>query len=179
MEIWKDIQGFEGRFQASTHGRIKSLYVEIVQKNGRVYKRKETILKPSKMTSSKYLFVSLGFNRETRKGYSVHRLVCETFNGSSNGKECNHKDGDKYNNHYLNLEWVTRKENLEHQRINKLYAYGSNNYHAILKEADVVEIKKYGFPVKYGMLSLIARKYKVSAASIRDVLTGKTWKHVR
>jgi len=82
-----------------------------VTEDGRVYSnRSKKWLKPG-LSSSGYLTVCLG--RNNSKG--LHELVLETHIGPRPGEHvCNHKDGDKLNNHVSNLEWVTYSDNLKH-----------------------------------------------------------------
>lgn len=99
-EIWKDINGFEGLYQISNLGRVKSIRNNIILK--------QTYCK------SNYLKVKLSKNCK-QKTIQVHRLVTETFIPNPDNKpQVNHIDGNKENNHIDNLEWVTAKENTEH-----------------------------------------------------------------
>ena len=98
-EIWKDKKDYEGHYQVSNCGRVKSI------KFG-----KERILKP--LTNSfGYLFVELCKDGKV-KAFTVHRLVAEAFIPNLNNyKEVNHKDENKTNNVVTNLEWCDRKYN--------------------------------------------------------------------
>lgn len=112
-EIWNEIPEFEGKYQASNFGRIKSLN----------YLRtgKEQILK---LLNDKdgYLLVNLSKNGKV-KTYKVHRLVWCSFNGKiPEGKQINHKDEDKTNNTLDNLELVTCKENINYGAHNERMA---------------------------------------------------------
>ena len=101
-EIWKDIKGFEGLYQASNLGRIKSLK--------RPYGLKEKILKPQ-INDSGYYRVEL-WKQSIRKYYRVHRLVWEAFNGSiPEGLQVNHINEIKTDNRLENLNLMTCKEN--------------------------------------------------------------------
>lgn len=101
-EIWKDIEGYEGLYQVSNLGRVKSLNYA---KQG-----KEKILK-DRISATGYKRVNLSKSGE-RKTYYVHRLVAETFIPNPNGySEVNHKDENKSNNNIDNLEWCTSKYN--------------------------------------------------------------------
>jgi len=93
-EIWKDIKGYEGLYQVSNLGRVKS---------------KRKILKA---INGEYLKVGLSKNGIQKTLY-VHRLVAETFLGE-NKLQVNHKDEDKHNNNIENLEFVTHKENMNY-----------------------------------------------------------------
>jgi len=102
-EIWKDIKGFEGYYQISNHGRIKSFKRA---KNGRVLSVKNG--------NGWYLTTNL-FANGKRVTARIHRLVAEHFIPNPEGKpHINHKDGNKQNNRVNNLEWVTPKENSLH-----------------------------------------------------------------
>jgi hypothetical protein len=112
MEEWRDITGYEGFYQVSNLGRIKSLSREVKNNNGS-YFTKEVILNPSK-TSKGYLRVNLS-KRSARKTMLVHVLVAKAFIPILEGKsQVNHKDGVKTNNVVDNLEWVNNSENIQH-----------------------------------------------------------------
>ena len=104
MEIWKDIQGYEGYYQISSEGNIRNI------------KTKQILIGDTN---------NLGYRRITlytpvKKRFFIHRLVALHFcEGYSEGLVVNHKDGNKQNNNYTNLEWVTRSEN-------DLHAYRMN-----------------------------------------------------
>ena len=101
MEIWRDIKGYEGKYQISDLGRIKSFY------------GKEKILNP-KPDKDGYLVIGL-CNNSTRKFHLIHRLVAETFIPNPNNlPEVNHKIDDyehRSDNRVENLEWCTREYN--------------------------------------------------------------------
>jgi len=103
-EIWKDIEGYEGKYQVSNLGNVKSLNY-----NNYGY---EKLLSP--FLNSGYLYVDLLINTK-RRTFRVHRLVAEAFIPNSDNKpEVNHINEIKTNNRAENLEWVTRKENVNH-----------------------------------------------------------------
>ncbi len=109
MEIWKDIKGYEGLYQASNLGNIKSL--DHIRKKGKKENQicisKGKILKQAKQKESGYMFVVLSKNGKT-KGFRVHRLIAETFLDNFNNYKCvNHKDENKENNNANNLEWCS------------------------------------------------------------------------
>lgn len=108
LEIWKNIQGYEGLYQVSNLGRVKSL--EKQRDNGKgIYFTKEKILKLN--NDKNYLGVCL-FKNNKRKPFKVHRLVAEAFiPNPDNLPQVNHKDENKQNNRADNLEWCTQKYN--------------------------------------------------------------------
>lgn len=110
-EIWKDIKGYEGLYQVSNWGRIKSIRFG-----------KERIMKlcPDRYG---YLYIVL-YKNNIKKAYRVHRLVAEAFIDNTDNLPCvNHKDENKQNNNVENLEWCDAKYNLNYgtrnERISK------------------------------------------------------------
>ncbi len=111
-EEWKDIKGYEGLYQISNLGRVKSL----PKVRDLYFRTDERILALS--THKGYLQVGLHKNNK-RKLYRVHRLVAETFIPNPNNyKEVNHKDCNKQNNYIDNLEWCDRKYNVSYSKGN-------------------------------------------------------------
>ena len=100
-EIFKDIEGYEGLYQVSNLGNIKSLHCN-----------KEKIMKPT-IRSNNYQYYFVGLLKDgKRKYFAVHRLVAIMFIPNPNNYEqVDHLDGNKLNNNVKNLEWVTPKEN--------------------------------------------------------------------
>ena len=113
-EIWKPIKGYEGKYEVSNLGRVKSLSRYVACKGGRVSFRKSRYLKFE--DNHGYKKVSL-CKECTKKEFLVHRLVAEAFVPNPENKpEINHKDGARDNNIYTNLEWVTHSENIIYSR---------------------------------------------------------------
>ena len=112
-EEWRTIEGYEGLYEVSNLGRVRSLdmYVKCGYGNYRLHKGK--VLSPTKDTNG-YLRVVLSCNGK-HKSITVHRLVAQTFIlNPDNLPEVNHKDEDKTNNNVDNLEWCNRKYNINY-----------------------------------------------------------------
>lgn len=122
IEIWKDIKEYEGLYQVSNLGRIKSLARINSNRN-----KKHIILKPRMGGSDLYDRCRLRKNGNS-KNFLVHRLVAIHFiENPENKKYVNHKDEDKTNNFFENLEWVTFKENLNHGTRNRRISITATN----------------------------------------------------
>lgn len=113
-EIWKDIEGYEGLYQVSNLGRVKSLERKVSTINNGTKCLKhidESILKPIKISNG-YITINLYING-IRKKHFVHRLVANAFIPNPNNySQVNHKDENKENNSVDNLEWCTSKYNM-------------------------------------------------------------------
>ena len=112
MEIWKDVVGYEDRYQISSLGRIKSKTRKTKFGRGwRVYE--EQIIKPAE---DKDGYLKVGLSKDGKKSrFFVHRIIATSFiKNPSELPVVNHIDGDKQNNQIENLEWVTHSENVLH-----------------------------------------------------------------
>lgn len=158
-EEWRDIQGFEGLYQVSNKGRVKSF----VGFNGHEYVKREKILKPTKQRSKGNYFrlgVSLVKDKK-RYRVKIHRLVAFAFLKPVDGKVLvNHLDGNPLNNNYSNIEWCTQSENMRHA-----YDTGLKNMLRIPMETlyDLYVVKKLS-PKEIGEM------YKASADSVRRLI---------
>lgn len=116
QEIWKPIKGYEGLYEVSNLGRVKSF-----PRKGNHYKE-PTILKQSKYKSG-YMYVNLNKNRQGKK-YKIHRLVAQEFIPNPNKfPQVNHKDENKENNCVDNLEWCTMFYNNQYSKAKKIEQY--------------------------------------------------------
>lgn len=129
-EIWKDVPNYEGFYQISNFGNVKSL--DRITKKNRLEKRKIFGRSLNKIEcSNKYLSVRLSKNGIVKMKL-IHRLVAISFLlNNQNKTQVNHIDGNKQNNILSNLEWVTHSENAKHAYINGLskipILFGENN----------------------------------------------------
>ena len=128
MERWRDIEGYEGLYQVSSCGRVKSLGRYKISKGGSNVYIKERIFKPKTLATG-YLLIALCKEGDTKQ-FSIHRLVAEAFiPNPENLPQVNHKDEVKVNNYVSNLEWCTSKYNIN---------YGTRNERASKKHSKKV-----------------------------------------
>lgn len=135
MEIWKDIKNYEGLYQISTLGNVKS----VTRKKRSIYSNQDIILKPGLNTQG-YLFVGLYKNGKTTQK-RINRLVAEAFIPNPLNKAyVNHKNEIKTDNNVDNLEWVTPKENSNYS-VKKIKQYTADNKY-IKTWNNLITIKK-------------------------------------
>lgn len=187
MEIWKDIKGYEGIYQVSNLGRVKSLPRIVICSNGCKKNYKSKILK-SKFEKDGYLRIGLTkFSKETKK--YIHRLVAETFVPNPNNySEVNHIDENKSNNKAINLEWCTRKYNMNYgNRIKKQVAH--TNYKKIASKIDYKALsvlqksatqkavyqysKEYKFIKRWSSFSQVENELGIHHSNIVACCTGR------
>lgn len=185
MEEWRDIPGYEGYYQASDAGRVRSLH--------RAFARDPNDLKEKAALDAhaataprlqkKILSLVVGYagrlnvvlckHSKTRK-FQVHRLVLLAFVGPCpEGMECRHLDGDHTNNRLSNLCWGTREENAQDRIRHGTHGRGENAAAAKLTEQQVREIRADPRGARR-----LARVYGVSMVAIHYIKTRRTWRHV-
>ena len=107
MEIWKDIKGYDGIYQISNMGRLRSLDRVVTTKAGWTQKHEGILIQTNSIQNSGYIAVPLHKNGKSVT-HLLHRLVADAFAENPNNYECvNHKDQNKLNNRADNLEWCT------------------------------------------------------------------------
>lgn len=168
-ETWKAIVGAEGRYEVSDQGRIRRVLAGKATRVGR-------ILKLHVRPKDNRVAITLRVNG-ANKSNSVHRLVAESFIGPCPpGKEVNHLDGDPANNKVENLEYVSRRENMQHAFKLGLVsvAQGEEHHFAQLTTEQAIIIRHCSAPVR-----MMARVFGVSRSTISNVKKCRTWKHIR
>lgn len=112
-EIWKDVTGYEGRYQVSNFGNVKRLSYSYIDSwgTGRFRIKPEQLIPSQVNKKSGYKMLDLRLNNQRKRVY-VHRLVAQAFIPNPNNlPQVNHKDENKLNNHVDNLEWCTHAYN--------------------------------------------------------------------
>jgi hypothetical protein len=161
-QMWKPIPGYEGLYEASNKGLIRSVERDIVRKNGRTFHIQPTVLSPypqySTLRGKKYFMgyqVALRKNNKS-KSHLVHRLVCLAWYGlpPDSKWQVNHIDGNRENNNKDNLEWTTPSCNVQHGYDNGLFK--SKTIEIVLTPTD-------GFyPYRFPSVASASRKLHVS-----------------
>lgn len=170
-EEWRPVRGFEGRYEVSNLGRLRSL---LFDPRGRVMK-----VKPD---ARGYVRAQLQWSTKRL----MHRVVAEAFiPNPDNLPAVNHIDGNASNNAVANLEWVTHSENMAHSW-RKLESYknrvavsprGEAQWRHILKEVQVLAIRDEYARGGTSQRKL-AKKYGVSKPAIQAITSRRTWAHI-
>lgn len=129
-----------------------------------------------------YVQVNLRCKNNKVKRFCIHRLVADAFLSPKKGSfDVNHIDGNKANNSYLNLEWVTKSENTIHAYMNNLMKNnppkGESHRSSKLTKDDVVYIRNVLLPAGYGIRE-ISRMYNICHKSVTKIRDRITWKHI-
>lgn len=175
-EVWQAIPEYEGLYEASSLGRIRSLDRNIHCRDGSVKRYSGRLLQPQLMSTG-YLTVQL-----SKGGIAthclIHRLVAMAFLQNHDGlEEVNHKDGVKKNNALPNLEWMSRVRNIRHAMgMGLIQGMGELNPAAKLTDAQVQQIKELS---RYGLHpGELAHAFGVKKSTITDIQLCRTWQHI-
>lgn len=156
-EIWLPINGYEWLYEISNIGKVRSI------KKGLMY--------PS-ITKVGYLQVVLWKAGQKPKADSVHRMVAIHFVENPELKKCvNHKDGNKLNNHFCNLEWVTHTENMKHAYKIGLLKDGEMHGNSKISDKDVQYIRD-NYVVGSGR-NKFAKMFNISPALVSLIASNK------
>lgn len=171
LEIWIDIPGYEGLYQASNLGRIKSYDRQeyIVNRWGSLTLRtKKGKIRAQQLCQSNNYYSCTLVNEQGQKRFYVHRLIALTFIPNPEDKEdVNHKDGDKLNNLLSNLEWCTRSENMVHALDNNLSSNaGATHYRA----KRVIDTNTGSI---YGTIKEAAKGHSIANSTLKAMLSGR------
>lgn len=177
MEIWKAIKGYEGFYEASNKGRVRSLDRFVpTARGGR--NLKGVVLQPA-IDNWGYPHVSMRIDGKSRT-FKIHRLIALTFIGDCDKMDqVNHKNGIKTDNKVENLEWCTASFNVQHSYdtgLNKGCS-GEINGKTTLSEEEVISIYKLTQNTKYSQ-RIIAEMYNTSRSTVGKIKLKMTWKYL-
>lgn len=165
IELWKDIPGFEGEYEASTYGNIRSL------------KRGQKMLMKQSVNGGGYGTTKLCLNGVQYSKMS-HEWICETFNGAKPDGEnivVNHKNGNKLDNRPENLEWISAKMNVSHSiTFNK--KHGFIEHRSVFTPELVLEI--YHRLLSGERTQKLATEYGVGRHAISHIKYKKFWSYI-
>lgn len=166
MEIWRSVKGYEGFYEISNKGRLKSLKRSfIIPYSKGVVNKGEKILY-HQVCIKGYASCKLSLKGKSRR-IKIHRLVAIAFIPNTYNKpQVNHINGIKTDNRVENLEWVTNSENQLHALKNGLKS-------KLLKKEDVLKIRSDN-----RKLLQIAKDYNCSFQTISEIKLRKTWNHI-
>lgn len=168
-EEWKCVVGWEGYYEVSSLGRVRSV-IRRGEHINRSYGGKE--VKPI-LGSRRYLVVNLTASGR-RSQVFLHKIVAEAFIGSRpDGFVACHCDGDRMNNVPSNLRWDSQKSNIADKFDHGTWQYGEAIGNSKLTDADVMTIRKSGMRI-----CEVVRMYGISKTNAARVVHGETWRHV-
>lgn len=170
-EQWRIIKGFPD-YAVSNFGKVKRLVSCKFNQHKAGY-----MLKPQKVKNYKQIHLT---TKKIRKFCKIHHLVLEAFvNPRPEGKQCNHKDGNKSNNYFENLEWVTASENMKHSYdvLGHIGAKGKKSGMAKLTTENIYRIRELFATGKYTQKQ-IAQRFNVVRQTISSVVNRISWNHI-
>lgn len=164
-----DINGYEGMYEISNMGRLRSYY------KGKWPQVEPTILDCG-LNYKGYRRARLVKNGRSRS-LRISRMVLEVFSGPCpKGMQCAHLDGNRTNDVITNLKWVTPKENQSHRFSHGTAIYGERCHLSKLKDKEVIEIKKRLLLGERGCD--LAVEFGMSRPAMSSIKNGRSWAHV-
>jgi hypothetical protein len=184
VEEWRPVVGWEGLYEVSDQGRVRSLDRVVTKSNGVFMTVRGRMLRPS-FDRDGYAMVGLSDVTGKRKGcvppsrsYTVHRLVCIAFHGLPPEKtETCHVSGVKADNRASNLHWGSKSKNNNDKIAHGTSGKGSKHNMAKISEEDVVAIRTAYASGDYTQLEL-AGLYGLERGHIGSIVRRERWRHV-
>lgn len=180
VERWLPVVGWEGLYEVSSHGRVRSVERTFLRADGRLCTWKGRILRQSYMGNG---YAKVTMSRESRmQTRSIHGLVLEAFvSPRPEGMEACHGDGNPKNNRIENLRWDTKQSNTEDKRRHGTILNGSRCGSAVLDEEKAALIRKRfrgRGGSRRGSAIELAREFGVTPTTILALVDRRTWRHV-
>ncbi|MGE8328881.1 NUMOD4 motif-containing HNH endonuclease [Pseudomonas urmiensis] len=171
-EIWKDIVGFEGYYQVSDLGRVRSVDRELVNSRGHNQRFPGVMIVITGDGSGYQKF--LAHKAGAKKNLLVHTCVLEAFTGPGpDGYECCHGNGNRKDNRHSNLRWGTKAENAKDKELHGTAIKGAYSQNSKLTDQDVASI--LCSPDSHAQ---VAARHGVTAELVGLIRNGKAWKHI-
>jgi hypothetical protein len=172
-EVWRAVPGYEGLYQASNFGRLRSRWV----RGHRKLCDEWTILRGIKKRYG-YIHHGLRDQQGNCRSRGAHRIVYEAFAGiPPDGIDCRHLDGNSGNNHLSNLRWSTRVENIRDRTLHGTDNRGERCGSAILTAAKVREIRRRR-EAGERICRIAADFPEVAQSTLTDICRRRTWRHI-
>lgn len=165
-EIWKDVKGFEGKYEVSSLGKIRN-------------KNNSKILKEQDHNGYKRVYLNDGSKQRKKR---VHRIVAEAFlEPSKNPKRTmiNHKDSDRKNNSVNNLEWCSHRENILHATQKGNIKCNRDYTKSVDRDIEVdVKVIRYMYETTRITQEELASLFNMSTATVFSIINLKTHKKI-
>jgi len=172
MEVWRDVIDYEGLYQVSDDGRVRSLWRLLPEATASGIRKPRLILKYGRNNQGR-LQVALCKDGVPRR-FQVHRLVLTAFAGPCpEGMEALHRNGDHLDCRISNLRWGTHTENMQDKARHGTQTQGETHGRSKLTDQDVRDIR-----ASTETNRALGKKYGVSNVAIQAIKTRRTWKHV-
>lgn len=179
VEQWRPVVGYEGFYEVSDQGRVRSVDRHILYSNGKTCFWRGRVLRQSPCMGG-YMKITLSKGSRLRT-LKPHVLVLEAFVGPRpEGMEACHNDGNVTNNRLSNLRWDTPFGNAKDKDRHGTNSKGERHGATALSDIDAINIRKEfeGLGGKKGTAVIIARRYGVAPYTISNIVRRRTWRHV-
>lgn len=175
-EMWRPVVGYEGLYEVSDLGRVRSLMYPTC--HGARRRDLPKVLRVHRTAKPRVGHVRLVLCRDgAEKMFFVHRLVLAAFRGPCPaGMQAAHLDGQPAHNVLMNLEWVTPKVNHSHKLLHGTHRFGDTAPRRTLHGKDIPEIRRRRLNGE--TLAALAREFGVQRAALCKVMKGLRWKHI-
>lgn len=176
-EEWRNVVGWEGYYQVSSCGRVRSVQRTIITIEG-VQRTLPSIIMRTKLAGGRNLYKCVHLRRNgTQKLQYVHRLVCSAWNGlPPEGMEVGHVNGDRFDNRASNLRWITHLENVRERELHGTRPFGENGARSKYTNDQVRDICQRALNGE--PYPRIEQQYGILKSSISQIRHGKTWRDV-